>query len=248
MTPERFRQVREIFERAGQLAAEPRKSYLHKVCSEEAGLLLEVERMLEAERFTGPLDRPALQIVAQSIHAEVASISRLPTGMGRYRILGVLGEGGMGVVYEAEQDQPRRTVALKVIKPGLAGPDQLRRFERESQALARLQHPGIAQVYEAGTADSGCGPQPYFAMEFIRGESLLRYAESHDLNTRQRLELIAKVCEAVHHAHQRGIIHRDLKPANILVDESGQPKVLDFGVARVTDSDAQATRQTDVER
>jgi tetratricopeptide (TPR) repeat protein len=154
----------------------------------------------------------------------------------------------MGVVYEAEQEQPRRTVALKVIKPGRAGAEVLRRFEQESQALGRLQHPGIAQIHEAGTADTGCGPQPYFAMEFIQGESLLEYAKAHELNTRQRLELMAKICEAVHHAHQRFIIHRDLKPGNIVVDQSGQPKVLDFGVARVTDSDTQATRQTDVGR
>jgi tetratricopeptide (TPR) repeat protein len=157
-----------------------------------------------------------------------------------------VGEGGMGSVYEAEQEQPRRIVALKVIRPGLAGPDLLWRFRQESQALARLQHPGIAQIYEAGAEDSGAGLQPFSAMEFIRGRPLLRYAEEHRLNTRQRLELMAKVCEAVHHAHQRGLIHRDLKPGNILVDEAGQPKILDFGVARVTDSDIEATQQTDV--
>src|SRR5207244_4941165 len=113
-------------------------------------------------------------------------------------------------VYEAEQEQPRRTVALKVIKPGLASPELLRRFEQESQALGRLQHPGIAQIYEAGTADAGFGPQPYFAMEFIRGKTLREYAEEHHLNTRNRLEMVAKIAEAVHHAHQRGLIHRDL--------------------------------------
>src|SRR5262245_42887051 len=142
---------------------------------------------------------------------------------GRYTITRLIGEGGMGAVYEAEQDQPRRTVALKVIKPGLANPEMLRRFSQESQALGRLQHPGIAQIYEAGTADTGYGAQPYFAMEFIRGQNLREYAESHHLNTRQRLEMMVKVCDAVHHAHQRGLIHRDLKPGNILVDENGQP-------------------------
>jgi predicted Ser/Thr protein kinase len=172
--------------------------------------------------------------------------ARHPAAIGHYRILRLLGEGGMGSVYEAEQDQPRRTVALKVIKPGLAGPDLLWRFRQESQALARLQHPGIAQIYEAGAEDSGAGLQPFFAMEFIRGQPLLHYADEHRLNTRQRLELMAKGCEAVHHAHQRGLIHRDLKPGNILVDEAGQPKILDFGVARVTDSDVEATQQTDV--
>jgi eukaryotic-like serine/threonine-protein kinase len=166
--------------------------------------------------------------------------------VGRYKLTRLLGEGGMGSVYEAEQDQPRRTVALKVIKPGLANPEMLRRFAQESQALGRLQHPGIAQIYDAGTADTGYGPQPYFAMEYIQGTTLREYAETHHLNTRQRLEIVAKICDAVHHAHQRGLIHRDLKPGNILVDETGQPKILDFGVARVTDSDAQATMQTDV--
>ena len=170
----------------------------------------------------------------------------IPATIGRYRIVRLIGEGGMGAVYEAEQEQPRRTVALKIIKPGLASPELLRRFEQESQALGRLQHPGIAQIYEAGTADTGFGPQPYFAMEFIRGSSLKDYAKQHHLNSRARLEIVAKVADAVHHAHQRGLIHRDLKPGNILVDETGQPKILDFGVARVTDSDAQATLQTDV--
>jgi tetratricopeptide (TPR) repeat protein len=167
-----------------------------------------------------------------------------PGNIGHYRVLRLVGEGGMGAVYEAEQEQPRRIVALKIIKPGLASPDLLRRFEQEAHALGRLQHPGIAQIYEAGTADTGLGAQPYFAMEFIRGPSLRDYG--HQINTRQRLELMAKIADAVHHAHQRGLIHRDLKPGNILVDESGQPKILDFGVARVTDRDAQATRQTDL--
>src|SRR5882672_1125091 len=110
--------------------------------------------------------------------------STIPASIGRYRILKVIGEGGMGVVYEAEQDQPRRTVALKIIKSGMATPELLRRFEQESQALGRLQHPGIAQIYEAGTVDTGFGPQPYFAMELIRGKTLREYAEERHLNTR----------------------------------------------------------------
>jgi WD40 repeat protein len=168
-----------------------------------------------------------------------------PGRIGRYRLLRVIGQGGMGVVYEAEQDQPRRPVALKIIKPGMANPELLRRFEQESQALGRLQHPGIAQIYEAGTVDTGFGPQPYFAMELIHGPSARTYVDVHQLDTSQRLKLIIKICEAVQHAHQRGLIHRDLKPGNILIDENGMPKVLDFGVARVTDSDSKST-QTDV--
>ena len=174
------------------------------------------------------------------------SATAQPHRLGSYRILRLLGEGGMGAVYEAEQEHPRRVVALKVIKPGLASPELLRRFELESRALGRLHHPGIAQIYEAGTADAGFGPQPYFAMEFIQGQSLRDCADPLRWNTRQRLEVMVKICDAVQHAHQRGLIHRDLKPGNILVDETGQPKILDFGVARATDSDAQATRQTDL--
>jgi serine/threonine protein kinase len=152
--------------------------------------------------------------------------------IGRYRIIQRIAEGGMGVVYEAEQEQPRRTVAVKVIKPGLANPALLHRFELEAEALGRLQHPGIAQIYEAGTADIGFGSQPYFAMEFIHGRSPREYAEEHRLNTKERLEIVAKIADAVQHAHHRGVIHRDLKPGNILIDETGQPKILDFGVAR----------------
>ncbi len=170
----------------------------------------------------------------------------LPTRIGRYAILGVIGSGGMGVVYEAQQENPRRSVALKVIRPELVGPTVMRRFDLETSLLGRLQHPGIAQIYEAGTADSGRGLQPFFAMEFVRGKSLTDYAHAHHLTSRGKLELIAKVCEAVQHAHQQGIIHRDIKPANILVDEQGQPKILDFGIARATESDIVATQQTDM--
>jgi WD40 repeat protein len=168
-----------------------------------------------------------------------------PASIGRYRILRLIGEGAMGFVYEAEQEHPRRTVALKILKPGIASSTALRRFELEAEALGRLQHPGIAQIYEAGTADTGFGPQPYFAMELIRGRTPVDYVKEHNLGIRERLELVMKTAEAVHHAHQRGLIHRDLKPSNILVDQIGQPKVLDFGVARAIDEDAQRTQRTD---
>src|SRR5262249_39724326 len=141
-------------------------------------------------------------------------------------------------VYEAEQDNPRRAVALKVIRNGLAAPGLVKRFTHEAQILGRLHHPGIAQIHEAGLTEEG---QPYFAMELIQGMILDRYVRSHSLTVNARLELLAKVCDAVQHAHDKGVIHRDLKPGNILVDEMGQPKVLDFGVARATDADLQMT-------
>ncbi|MEP7027089.1 MAG: tetratricopeptide repeat protein [Candidatus Eisenbacteria bacterium] len=189
------------------------------------------------------LTRPPETFAPRPAHNAYA---RLPDRIGPFRILSLLGEGGMGRVYEAEQDSPRRTVALKVVKPGVATGEGLQRFERESQVLGRLQHPGIAAIYQAGTADAGQGPQPYFAMEFVRGHTLLDYAEAHKLDTRHRVELMARICDAVQHAHQKGVIHRDLKPGNLLVDEAGQPKVLDFGVARVTDNEMQATLRTDI--
>jgi serine/threonine protein kinase len=165
-----------------------------------------------------------------------------PESIGTYRILGVLGEGGMGTVYQAEQQSPHRMVALKVIRAGIFSRDILRRFERESEALGRLQHSGIAQIYDAGTADD----RPYFAMEFVEGRPLIAYASEQSLDVAARLELMAKISDAVNHAHQRGILHRDLKPGNILVDKTGQPKILDFGVARMIDSDSQAARQTNL--
>jgi non-specific serine/threonine protein kinase/serine/threonine-protein kinase len=218
-----------------------------------------MEDASQCEMCGGPLGREeelglscprcllALAIPAENVgRYDAGSMLPLGTTMGRYRIVRLIGDGGMGAVYEAEQESPRRTVALKVIKPEFTSLELLRRFEQEAQALGRLQHPGIAQIYEAGAADTGHGPQPYFAMEFIHGQSLREYADRHNLSARDRLGLLARVCDAVHHAHQRGLIHRDLKPDNILVDETGQPKVLDFGVARVTDGDMQATLYTGI--
>ena len=169
--------------------------------------------------------------------------------IGHYHIKHTIGTGGMGTVYQAMQEQPRRVVALKVMKRGIASKSALRRFEYESQILARLRHPGIAQIYEAGTHEDESGESvPFFAMEYIPAAMpITRYAEQKKLGTRERLDLFARVCDAVQHGHGKGIIHRDLKPSNILVDSSGQPKIIDFGVARSTDSDlAVTTLQTDI--
>jgi WD40 repeat protein len=166
-----------------------------------------------------------------------------PPRVGGYVVGRLIGRGGMGAVYEAEQNNPRRPVALKVIRPGAASPDVVKRFAREANVLGRLHHPGIGQVYAAGLTDDG---QPYFAMELVHGPPLLAFADQQRLDTAARIELIARVCDAVQHAHDHGIIHRDLKPANILVDEAGQPKILDFGVARATDADLHTTAGTEI--
>jgi serine/threonine protein kinase/tetratricopeptide (TPR) repeat protein len=158
---------------------------------------------------------------------------QLGTWIGRYRLVRVLGEGGMGVVYAAEQEYPvRRQVALKVVKPGMDTREVMTRFEAERQALAFLDHPNIAHLYDAGTTEAG---RPYFAMELVSGAPITAHCDQYKLTIEERLELFLHVCEAVQHAHQKGIIHRDLKPSNILVslrDNQAVPKIIDFGIAK----------------
>jgi serine/threonine protein kinase len=153
--------------------------------------------------------------------------------IGRYELISVLGEGGMGIVYLAEQRHPiRRQLALKVIKPGMDSKRVIARFEAERQALALLDHPNIAHVYDAGTTDAG---RPYFVMEYVKGLSITEHCDHHKLTIEDRLNLFRKVCLAVHHAHQKGIIHRDIKPSNILIlfqDDQVIPKIIDFGIAK----------------
>jgi non-specific serine/threonine protein kinase/serine/threonine-protein kinase len=164
-----------------------------------------------------------------------------PAQIGPYRILSLIGAGGMGTVYLAEQDHPRREVALKVLRAVGQSADATRRFETEAETLGRLEHEGIARIYQAGAHVTPRGLQQYFAMEYVRGVPLDVFAREHRLSARARLELAAKVCDPVEHAHEKGVIHRDLKPGNILVTADGQPKILDFGVARLTDLELRAT-------
>lgn len=240
METERWRKIEELYHSALERDESERSDFVAEACGEDRWLREEVDSLLaEASDTEVFLESAALEVAAMDLaESSGPDVYSQPAAIGRYRIIRLLGEGGMGVVYEAEQEDPRRVVAVKMIRLGFAGPEQLRRFRQEPQALARLQHPGIAQIYESNTADTGFGPQPYFAMEFIRGLPLGKHADKHRLNIRQRLGLMVKVCEAVQHAHQRGLIHRDLKPGNILVDETGQPKILDFGVARLAQPDA----------
>lgn len=170
------------------------------------------------------------------------------TEIGGVKIIRFVAEGGMGLVYEGWQHHPGRPVAIKMMRPGVVSRSMIKRFEHETRILGRLRHPGIAQIHTVGVHESDGVATPYFVMEFIPGATaIVDHAESRGLSSRERLTLFRQVCDAVAHGHQRGVIHRDLKPSNILVDASGQPKVIDFGIARSTDADmALTTMHTDI--
>lgn len=180
--------------------------------------------------------RSSIGLAAQAIGAPAV---RIPERIGDFNIVRLLGRGGQGWVFESEQKSPRRRVALKVVRGGcMVDERDSRRIRQEADMLARLKHPGIASVYQAGSTPEG---QAYFAMELVEGEPLLAYARARQLPLKPRLELFLKVCAAIEYAHQQGVIHRDLKPSNILVDGNHQPKILDFGLARLTHPDPNLT-------
>jgi len=281
VTPAQWARLDEVYAEASARAPGARDEFVATVRAQDASLADELASLLEADRGAGEfLNTPA--VCVSSLTADGGATDPLVgVTLGAFSIEKRLGAGGMGVVYLARQESPRRTVALKVVRPDSMSPAILRRFRHEADVLARLQHPGIAQVYEFGEARTPLGVRPYFAMELVEGKPLLRYAEDANLGTRQRLGLFARICDAVQYAHQRGVIHRDLKPTNILVaagemadgrsdrgtrSEWGtasargatqsprhsvtltpSPKILDFGIARLTDSDVlMTTLQTDV--
>jgi len=239
MLGNRLQRARTIFEGLVDVPSDQRATLLARECDGDQELRAFVEQLLANDGCMGAF--MATPAHAPDSDAPPTGGVRAPQRIGRYEIVRVVGEGGMGAVYEAQQENPKRRVALKVIHPGLTAGRVLRRFQREADLLGQLSHPGIAQIYEAGiaevTTETGTGArQPFLAMELIRGGTLNEHAQRARLGTRERLELVARVCDAVQHAHHKGVIHRDLKPGNILVDESGQPKILDFGIACVTDS------------
>ncbi|MCC6428008.1 MAG: protein kinase [Phycisphaerales bacterium] len=246
-TSSRHSRIEELFLAASELDIAAREPFLTHQCQGDAGLRKEVESLLSnavQDGFLDSKDSPGKQLLTR-IGVDMAAVDEpvLPAGtrVNSYTVRAVIGSGGMGVVYVAEQEMPRRTVALKLVRGGARSERILRRFEYEAEVLGRLAHPGIAQIYEAGRWQSEQGSRPFIAMEFVRGLMLNQHSDRQRLSPRDRLELIAKVCDAMQHAHRCGVIHRDLKPANILVAEDGQPKILDFGVARALDSDQQFT-------
>jgi ankyrin repeat protein len=215
-------------------------AYLDQVCAGNPGLRQEVESLLSAydKAQAGDFLGQTRQLSALDLLSEATG-----TMVGRYKLLEQIGEGGFGVVWMAEQEEPvRRRVALKIIKLGMDTKEVVARFEAERQALAMMDHPNIASVFDGGATDTG---RPYFVMELVKGIPITRYCDANKLSTRERLELFMQVCHAVQHAHQKGVIHRDLKPSNVLVtvkDDRPGPKVIDFGIAKATQ--ARLTQKT----
>ena len=230
---------------------EARRAFLDQVCRGNEGLRARLERLMavaeEADEFfkARVLPPAKAKLVAAAVAAGARPTAEEPLGaeaqaetnvlIGRYRLLHRIGEGGCGVVYQAEQEQPlRRQVALKIIRLGMDTESVIARFEAERQALALMNHPNIANVLDAGTTESG---RPYFVMELVHGPKITDYCDRNHLDTRERLDLFIQVCHAIQHAHQKGVIHRDVKPSNVLVtlhDGKPVPKVIDFGIAKAT--------------
>jgi non-specific serine/threonine protein kinase/serine/threonine-protein kinase len=224
MSDNRDEQVMKLVDQVIELDAAQRDAFLDAACAGDLTLRADVERLLRNETRA----RAVFDAGAQEIR-------NLPAQIGPYRLLEVIGEGGMGVVWRAEQREPiTRIVAIKLIKLGMDTKAVIARFESERQALAIMNHPNVATVYDAGTTPAG---RPYFVMEFVAGEAITAFCDRHHYSVRQRLELFLQACEAVQHAHTKAILHRDLKPSNILVTlHNGKPlvKVIDFGIAKAT--------------
>ncbi|MDX2199197.1 MAG: serine/threonine-protein kinase [Phycisphaerae bacterium] len=238
--PRRHARISELFLEAIDLDPASRNDFLDKACADDPAVRAEVEELIRRDSATAVVDQPLPQntnIVAM-LRSAADAPRAMPKSIGHYEIIDVLGRGGMGTVYRARQTNPSRVVALKVVNPGLWSDSASRRFQFEAEFLAKLHHPNIAQVYEAGSAEMMGMSVPFIAMELVEGVRLTEFVHQRKLGVRDRLRLLLNVCDAVQHAHQRGVIHRDLKPANIIVDAGAQPKILDFGVARLDAANA----------
>jgi len=234
MPPDRAERVAEIVEQALEHEPAERRTFVDESCNGDTGLRREVDELLgHADGARDFIETPVFKIDPEQ-WAEKVEL-RIGAMMGEYRIIALIGEGGMGEVYLAEDQKLRRQVALKLVRPSFTSRAMLRHFEHEERILAALNHPNIARLYGTGLTPDGL---PYFVMEYVEGEPLDEFVNKRQLSVEQRLQLFRKVCGAVSYAHQHLVIHRDLKPANIRVTAEGEPKLLDFGIAKLLDDTA----------
>jgi serine/threonine-protein kinase len=235
-----WQQVEEVFWSALEQTAENRAAYVQSACAGDENLRAEVEAMLRSHEQAGDfMGQPAYQMNAQLLDQETGAL-QIGETFGDYRILSLLGEGGMGEVYLAEDTKLDRKVALKLVKSGLGRANLLRHFRREEKILAGLTHPNIARLYGGAVTPDGI---PYFVMEYVEGERVDRYCDARRLKLPERLQLFRKICSAVSYAHQHLVIHRDIKPANIRVTAEGEPKLLDFGIAKLVDPQTESVAE-----
>jgi eukaryotic-like serine/threonine-protein kinase len=240
MTPERWRQLEAVFQAVLDLVPEERGPYLSEVCGDDVSLRKDIETLLRQHESAGDmLEAPLygeteLNVITSLMNEDTDPM--LGRRLGAYRIEREIGRGGMGAVYEAirvDQEFNKR-VAIKLVKRGMDTDFILRRFRKERQILAALDHPHIGLLLDGGTTDDGL---PYFVMEFIEGQPLYNYCDAHQLSIAERLKLFRSVCDAIHYAHQKQVVHRDIKPSNVLVTSEGVPKLLDFGIAKLLNPD-----------
>lgn len=252
MDETRWQHIHELFSQAVGLPAEMRAAFLHDACAGDEELLAEVMKMIDHDvgNELSTIGMPP-ETVSRAIEESNDSYPavELGTQLDKYTVTEKLGEGGMGFVFRAEQVFPEREVALKVVRHQVDGQSTRRlgrRLRQEANLLSRLVHPGVARIYDAGSIAVGDGAYPFIAMELVEGKILRNFVAETQLQVEDRLRLFVAICEAIEHAHQKGVIHRDIKPENILVTKEGQPKVVDFGIARTTDGDWETT-QVDVD-
>jgi tetratricopeptide (TPR) repeat protein len=221
--------LRALFDEASELPAAARPDFVRARCGLDEALAEELTALLEAGAGAEP-DVAGVVSGAAARALDSMAAGEAPRRIGPYRVVGLIGHGGMGTVYLAEREEFHQRVAIKLLRGVAASADVITRFRAEREILANLNHPGIARLYDGGTTDGGL---PYFVMEFIDGENIVEYCRSRDLPVDERLALFRRVCDAVQYAHRNLIIHRDIKPGNIMVDEDGRPKLLDFGIAKL---------------
>ncbi|MEM9058074.1 MAG: serine/threonine-protein kinase, partial [Pseudomonadota bacterium] len=238
-TPERWNKIQTVFHEAEAVAPEEREAWVRERCGDDDALRRDVEAMLAASSDTVDTISDVIGTVAREAARKVSPHAE-GDQIGPYRLVRVLGHGGMGSVYLAERadEQFQQQVAIKLIHSGLTNPDMLLRFRSERQILANLSHPNIAHLVDGGNTSHGV---PYLVMEYIDGEPFLDYCNARGLDVDARLALFAKVCAAVHYAHQNLVVHRDIKPSNILVTADGSPRLLDFGIAKLLGDSARHT-------